>query len=78
VATGTGKQSQGAVPGAGVGGGAGYRVPGTARGGTGFGDNDGHREAELGGAGSDGDDRREGHDGAPVMVMAAHRKMSAT
>jgi hypothetical protein len=49
VATGTGKQSQGAVPGAGVGGGAGYRVPGTAGGGTGFGDNDGHREAELGG-----------------------------
>jgi hypothetical protein len=31
-----------------------------------------------GGAGGDGDDRREGHDGAPVMVMAAHRKISAT
>jgi hypothetical protein len=49
VATGTGKQSQGAVPGAGVGGGAGYRVQGTARGGAGFGGNDGHREAESGG-----------------------------
>jgi hypothetical protein len=57
------------------------RVPGTARGGTGVGGDDGDSRREgdvgVGKQSQGGDDQREGDGSTPVTMTAAHRKILA-